>query len=334
MKACQISPVAADGALHRVDLPRPVPGQGEVLVRVRAASLNYRDLLVAQNVYGATLERVIPLSDGAGEVAEVGPGVTGLKAGDRVAGAFYPDWVDGPITAGARVRSLGANMEGMLAEYVVLPAHAAIPIPDYLTWEEAATLPCAALTAWHALSVVANVRPGDTVLLQGTGGVSMFALQFARIMGARVIQTSGDAAKRARVAEMGADAVIDYKAEPDWDRPVMDLTGGRGADVVIEVGGPGTLERSFRAVRVGGTIVSIGFVGGGAEVNPRAVIGKSIRLQGLTVGSCAMFRDMNRALALHELRPVIDRVFPFEEAAAAYAHLRAGAHFGKIVIAI
>lgn len=334
MKACQISPRAADGALHFVEFPRPEPGAGEVVVRMRAASLNYRDLLVLDNMYGATTERLIPLSDGAGEIAAIGEGVKGLRVGDRVAGAFYPDWISGPISAQARARGLGGSVDGVLAEYVVLPAHAAIPFPAHLTFEEAATLPCAALTAWNAMTAAHPLRPGETVVLQGSGGVSVMALQFARLMGARIIHLSSSPDKCRRLADMGADETIDYTAEPDWDRRVGELTNGNGADLVVEVGGPGTLERSFRAVRVGGSIVSIGFVGGGDGINPRGVIARAIRLIGISVGSCAMFHEMNRAIGLHRLRPVVDEVFPFERAADAYAKLRAGGHFGKLVISI
>jgi NADPH:quinone reductase-like Zn-dependent oxidoreductase len=321
--------------LKAVELSEPVPGPGEVLVRMRAASLNYRDLLVADGHYGSGIpDTLIPLSDGAGEVVALGDGVSGLAVGDRVAGAFYPDWVSGPITAAARRRALGGSIDGVLAEHVVLPAHAAIPVPDHLSFDEAATLPCAALTAWNALAEVARVQPGETVVLQGSGGVSVMALQFARIMGARVIHTSGSAEKRARLTALGADHVLDHAAEPGWDRAVLDLTGGAGADLVIEVGGPGTLEKSFRAVRIGGRIVSIGFVAGGSTIDPRAIISRCIRLTGITVGSCDMFRAMNRAIGQNGKRPIIDRTYAFDEAAEAYRRLRSGGHFGKVVITI
>lgn len=334
MRAWQVNPAAGDGRLTQVSLPVPEPGPGEVVVRMRAASLNYRDLLVADNVYGSKATALIPLSDGAGEVAAIGAGVAGHARGDRVAAAFYPDWVSGPISAGSRARALGGSIDGVLAEYVRLPAHAAIPLPAHLTFEEAATLPCAALTAWNALVEAARIKAGDTVLLQGSGGVSVMALQLAKSMGARVIHTSGDPAKLERLRSLGADHVIDYKAMPDWDREVGRLTDGRGADIVVEVGGPPTLVRSFQAVRVGGTIVSIGFVGGDGAIDPRPLISRAIRLCGITVGSCAMFRDMNRALAQTGLRPVIDTVFAFGEAPEAYGRLRSGTHFGKVVVTI
>lgn len=328
-----LSPRAADGVLRSIERPVPVPGTGEVLLRVRAASLNYRDLLVADNVYGSAAERLVPLSDGAGEVAALGPGVTGLTRGDRVAGAFYPDWIAGPVTAAARARALGATMDGMLAEHVLLPAQAVIPFPGHLSFEEAATLPCAGLTAWHALRL-AGLRPGATVLLLGSGGVSVMALQFAKRLGLQVIQTSGSAAKRARLIELGADHVIDYRAEPDWDRRVLELTGGGGVDLVVEVGGPGTLQRSMRAARVGGDIVAVGFVAGGPGIDPRPLISRAIRLTGITVGSVEMFGEMNRFIADTGLRPVIDRVLPMTRAAEGYALLRGAGHFGKIVFRI
>lgn len=335
MKAVELKPKQGGGTLAMAERPVPEPGPGEVLVRVRAASLNFRDLLVMDHMYGALPETLIPLSDGAGEVAALGPGVANLEVGQRVAGAFYPDWITGPITAAARARSLGANMEGMLAQYVVLPAHAAIPVPDHLTDEEAATLPCAGLTAWNALFTEGALAPGQTVLLIGSGGVSVFALQFAKMAGARVIILSGDADKRARLSDMGADEVIDYRATPDWADEVMRLTGGQGADLVVEVGGPGTLERSLQSVRVGGTVVAIGFVAQeGAGVHPRLLIGKSVQLRGMTVGSCARFHEMNAAIAQHALRPAIGHVFEMEDHAEAFALLRRAGHFGKIVVRI
>jgi NADPH:quinone reductase-like Zn-dependent oxidoreductase len=334
VKAYEINPATADGVLRLVDRPDPKPEAGEVLVRIRAASLNYRDLLVADNAYGVSTNNLIPLSDGAGEIIALGAGATKHRISDRVAGAFYPDWISGPITAGNKKRGLGGTIDGVLAEYLVLGEDALIPVPQHLSFEEAATLPCAALTAWNALTEISRLRPGQSILLQGTGGVSIFALQFAKAMGAQVFHISSSREKLARLREMGADHVLNYRENPDWDSQVLSLTNGRGVDVVVEVGGPGTLERSFRAVRVDGSIVTIGFVGGGAEINPRMIIGRAIRLTGISVGSADMFNDMNRAIALHGLRPVVDEVFPFERAADAYAKLRAGRHFGKVVITV
>ena len=334
MKAAVLRPAAANGAIHFEDRPDPSPGPGEVVIRIRAASLNYRDLLVARNLYGSVAETLVPLSDGAGEVIGLGAGVVGLEPGNRVAANFYPDWTAGPITEAARRRSFGASIDGMAAEAVCVPAVSVVPIPPHLSFAEAACLPCAGVTAWNALRHCANVSAGDVVVLLGTGGVSMMALPLAKAMGARVIQTSGDKAKQARLGPLGADHVVDYKATPDWDREVLALTEGGGADAVLEVGGSATLPRSFRAVRFGGTVATIGFVGGSGPVDPRPVISKAIRFLGLTVGSAAMFGELCRAMALHELRPVIDRAFAFDALADAYAHLASGRHFGKIVVSI
>jgi NADPH:quinone reductase-like Zn-dependent oxidoreductase len=333
MKTYVLNLAAADDKLRLVDRPRPEPGPGEAVVRVRATSLNYRDLLVADNIYGLKVDTLVPLSDGAGEVVAVGSGVS-LTPGDRVTANFYPDWIAGPITAENKARGLGGSIDGMLSEYMCLRADAFVRIPEHLSFEEAATLPCAALTAWNALTEVSGLTAGQSVLLQGTGGVSIFALQFAKAMGARVIQISSSREKIERLRSMGADHIINYRNDPDWDKQVLALTNGRGVDVVVEVGGPGTLERSFRAVRVDGSIVTIGFVGGGTEVNPRAIIGKAIRLRGISVGSAAMFSEMNRAIALHAIRPIVDHVFSFENAPEGYAKLRAAKHFGKIVVKV
>lgn len=334
MKLYTVNPNTGGTPIIQTSRTAPVPGPREVLIRIHATSINFRDLLVVDNAYGKLADDLIPLSDGAGEIVAVGKEVTTRKAGDRVAGAFYPHWISGPITLENKAAALGATVNGVLAEYVVLPEQAAIPIPSHMSFEEGATLPCAALTAWNALTEIARVRPGDVVLLLGSGGVSVFALQFAKLMGATVIHTSGDAAKCARLRTMGADEVINYRETEDWDAKVLALTNGRGADYIIEVGGPGTLERSFRAIRIGGTIITIGFVGGGSQINPRPIISRAIRLEGLTVGSADNFVTMNRALDKHGIRPAIDRVIPFENAASAYALLRSGGHFGKIVIAV
>ena len=334
MRAFEIEPAATDGVLHAVGRPVPVPGPGEVLVRLGAAALNHRDLLVARNFYNAPPRRLIPLSDGAGTIVAAGPGVPKIRVGMRVAAAFFPDWLTGPITAAARARSFGADLDGMLAEYVVVPDHAAIRVPDHLTDAEAATLPCAGLTAWNALTAVGQIRPGMTVLLLGSGGVSVMALQFAKLAGARVIQTSGSAAKRARLIAMGADHVIDHAADPDWHRSVLELTGGQGADIVVEVGGPGTLVKSAKSARLGGTIACVGFMTEGPGLDPRLVVARALRLVGISVGSCAMFHDMNRAIAVSGMRPVVGHSLPMARAAEAYELLRSGGHFGKIALTI
>ncbi|QAA94213.1 zinc-dependent alcohol dehydrogenase family protein [Pollutimonas thiosulfatoxidans] len=314
---------------------QPEPGHGEVLIRVHAVSLNFRDLLIADGSYGrGTKANVIPVSDGAGEISAVGPGVTSLRVGDRVVGAFFPDWTAGDITEAAVSSSLGGSVDGMLSQYVVLPERAALKFADHLSYEEAATLPCAALTAWQALVDIGRVNAGQTVLLQGTGGVSIFALQFAQAMGATVIQTSSSNDKLERVRQMGARHTINYRDTPEWSQEVRRLTDGRGVDLVVEVGGAGTLEQSLQAVRVGGTVATIGLVSGVGDINPLPLISRAIRLNGVYVGSHAMFAAMNKAISAHQIKPIMDRAFSFEQAADAYAWLRSGSHFGKVVITI
>ena len=334
MRAYEVrQPIGPEGVALNPDRPPPEPGHGEILVRVRAASLNYRDLVIAKGAYGRGAKpNVIPLSDGAGEVTALGPGVTRFEIGDRVCGAFFPDWTAGAVTAEAVARALGGSVDGMLAEYVVLRETAAIAAPAHMTFEEAATLPCAALTAWNAVSEIAKTRPGQTVLLLGTGGVSLFALQFAKLHGARAILTSSSSDKMALAKALGADEVINYRETPEWDKQALDMTGGRGVDLVVEVGGANTLERSIRSTRLGGVIAMIGFVAGGGQIDPRLLVPRSARLQGVYVGSLEMFGAMNAAIAEAKLRPVVDRAFPFEEAQQAYRHLESGAHFGKVVV--
>lgn len=330
MKAYLFDPAVA-GGIRLIERPVPAPGAGEVLVRLGAAALNYRDLLVARGFYGAAQGAVVPLSDGAGTIVAAGAGVDQRRIGQRVAGAFFPDWIDGPVTAAKRARSLGAQLDGMLAEYALLPAHAAIPVPEHLSDIEVATLPCAGLTAWHAVTGAAGLRPGHTMLLQGAGGVAVLALQFARLMGLRVIQTASTAAKAAVLRDLGAHEVL---VGAEWSDQVRGLTGGLGADAVIDIGGPGSLAQSVQAVKVGGTIVSVGFAGEGPGIDTRHIVGRAIRMIGITVGSCTMFAEMNRAIGQSGLRPVIHRVFGMAEAQAALDCLEAGGHVGKIVIDI
>jgi NADPH:quinone reductase-like Zn-dependent oxidoreductase len=307
---------------------------GEVVVKFHAASLNFRDVMFAQGVYNprATFP-AIPLSDGAGDVVEVGEGVTRWRVGDRVCPIFMQGWVEGPATAEKNKTSLGGGGEydGVLRERGVFQEEALVRIPEHLSYEEAATLPCAAVTAWHALSVFGKVQAGETVLTMGTGGVSIFALQFAKAAGARVIATSSDEAKLARLREMGADEVINYRKTPDWEKEVLRLTDGVGVDHVVEIGGAGTLNQSVASARVGGKVGLIGVLTEGA-FNPTAVLMKSVTLQGIFVGSREMFEGMNRAIAVNKLKPVIDRVFGFDEVRAALEHMASGKHFGKIVI--
>ena len=320
-----------------VDKPEPQPGPGQALVRIRAVSLNYRDLLLKWGTYLEPAVRpVIPASDGAGEVVAVGQGVTRVKPGDRVAPTFFQNWTDGEPPQRAGLRSLGAgNVDGVLAEYVVADAEALVHLPEHLSFEEGATLPCAAVTSWHALFPQGGLKPGQTVLVQGTGGVSIFALQFAHLAGARILITSSRDEKLERARKLGADELFNYKKSPNWEEPVLARTGGQGVDHVLEVGGAGTFPHSVRATRVGGHIALIGLLTGNrAEVDPKLAESKKLRVQGVFVGSRAMFEDMNRFITQHRVRPVIDQTFPFAQAREALAHMEAGAHFGKIVITL
>lgn len=334
MKAYELKAMTGpDGLILNVERPEPEAGHGEVKIKVHATSLNYRDLLVASGRYPAkTDSTLIPLSDGAGEVVAVGAGVTRFKVGDRVAGTFFQGWSGGAVSAEFTARALGGAVDGMLAEYVVLPEDGVIHTPDYLSYEEAATLPCAGLTAWNAVVESGRIRAGETVLLLGTGGVSLFALQFAKLQGAHVIIASSSDEKLARAKALGADTLVNYRTTPDWEKEVVKATQGRGVDLVVEVGGGGTLERSIKSVRVGGTIAIIGVVAGPGQVEPRTIIAKAARLQGIFVGSAEMFTAMNRAVAQAALKPVIGRTFTFDEARLAYDYQSSGSHFGKIVI--
>lgn len=334
MRAYLIDSTDGIDAIKRVDLPDPVAKPGEVLVRVRANSLNYRDLGITRGGYARNDKRpVIPLSDGAGEVVAVGEGVTRFEVGDRVVANFFREWVAGEVTEREMWSSLGGGIDGTLCELVALPERAWLPIPAHLSFEEAATLPCAAVTAWQALVSLGRVKAGDAVLTLGTGGVSVFALQFAKLHGATVIVTSGSDEKLERAKGLGADFGINYKTNPEWHEEARRLTGGRGVDQVIEVGGPGTFERSLAATAVSGRVSLIGVLTGGAgAVNPMTALFNRITVQGIYVGSVEMFAAMNRAIEAAKLRPVIDRTFGFDEAVDAYRHLKSGAHFGKVVI--
>jgi NADPH:quinone reductase-like Zn-dependent oxidoreductase len=334
MRAYRLPQGTGIDALVEVDLPRPKPGPLQVLVKVAACSLNFRDLAIALGTYRMPVKpNLIPLSDGAGEVVELGVGVTRVKVGTRVAGCFFQRWIGGPMTADTAASALGGSIDGMLADYVVLEEDGVVALPAHLSFEQGATLPCAAVTAWHALAEHARIVAGQTVLVQGTGGVSIFALQLARLMGAQVIATSSSEEKLARAKALGATHGVNYKAVPEWHEAVVALTSG-GVDHVVEVGGPGTLARSLRAIRLGGKITLIGVLSGAAEINPMLIFSRRANLQGISVGSAQMFTAMNRAIAASGLTPIIDKVFAFDEAPAAYRHLQSARHFGKVVIRV
>jgi len=333
MKQWQIPAFGID-SLDLVEKDSVQPAAGQVLVKVHAVSLNYRDLMVVQGRYNPKLAMPrVPCSDGAGEVLAVGAGVTQWKAGDRVAGIFMQNWLDGRTSAAKQKGALGGDIDGMLATEVVLPEQGLVRVPAHLSYAEAATLPCAAVTAWNALFTTANTQPGDTVLIQGTGGVSIFALQFAKMAGARVLGTSSSDAKLLRARSMGLDAGLNYRETPDWEKWALEQTGGEGVDLVVEVGGADTLGRSLKALKHGGTVAQIGVLSGANDgVDIRPVLVKQIRLHGVYVGSRAEFVTMNRAVSLSKLKPVIDTVVPFGEAREAFRHMEGAGHFGKIVV--
>ena len=328
------SPTGID-ALTIAEADIPQPARGQVLIRIHACSLNYRDLMVATNTYGrATIPpNLVPLSDGAGEVAAIGADVTRVAVGDRVAAIFTQAWIGGDMHKGDEKTALGGDVDGMLTEYRLLDQAGVVKLPDHLSYEQGATLPCAAVTAWNALYGLRRLAAGETVLILGTGGVSVFGLQFAKAAGARVIATSSSDNKLRRIRQLGADETINYKTTPEWQAEILRLTGGRGADHVVEVGGAGTLPRSIASAARGGIVSLIGVLTKG-EINPMPILGGGVIVRGLLVGSRDMFEAMNRVLALHRLEPVIDRVFPFEQAKDAYRHLESQAHIGKVVIRV
>jgi NADPH:quinone reductase-like Zn-dependent oxidoreductase len=298
--------------------------------------LNFRDLAITRGQYmgGPISANVIPLSDGAGEVVAVGSAVTRFRVGQRVAGTFFRGWIDGPPPR-ERLVALGMPpADGVLAEYAVFAEADAVAVPDHLSSEAAATLPCAGVTAWHALFEHGRVAPGETVLVLGTGGVALFGLQFARLAGARVLAISSSDEKLARARTLGADGCVNYRSHPEWEHEVLKLTDGRGVDHVVEVGGAGTLNRSIASVATGGRIALIGVLTGPAAVNPYGLLGRNASIQGIFVGSRGHFERMNTAIAGNRLEPVVDRVFGFDEAPAAYRYLESAAHFGKVAIRI
>ena len=333
MRAWQISSFGID-SLEFVDRPTLVPGPGEVLIAVRAISFNYRDLLMVTGRYNPKLRLPrVPCSDGAGEVVAVGEGVTAWKPGDRVAGIFMQNWLDGTLTPPRAKGALGGDIDGMLTENVVLKETGLVPIPEHLSFQEAATLPCAAVTAWNALAA-GNLKPGGTVLIQGTGGVSIFALQFARIMGLRVLGISSSYEKLQRAIGMGLDVGLNYRDHPEWERWVSDQTGGEGVDLVVEVGGVGTLPRSLKAVRIGGTVAQVGVLSEVAEpFSISTILHKMVRIHGIYVGSRRDFVEMNKAISLAQLRPVGEE-FPWTQAREVLHRMEEASHFGKLVLTV
>ncbi|MEW6018680.1 MAG: NAD(P)-dependent alcohol dehydrogenase [Pseudomonadota bacterium] len=336
MRALHVSKPWGLDELKIVESPDPSPGPGEVLVRMRAVSLNYRDLMMVHGMYGrgpATDGPIIPFSDGCGVIEAVGEGVTRVKPGDRVATMFFQGWISGPPTLEKALTALGAPIPGAGRELAVFSQEGVSKVPDFLTDEQVATLPCAALTAWRALFEDGDLSPGDTVVLQGTGGVSIFGLQFAKAAGLRAVVTSSSDEKLERARALGADHLVNYRQVPEWSKPVREATGGVGADFIMEVGGQGTIEQSLKAIRIGGHIAIIGVVAqGGSGINPAVLIGNAARMQGVFVGSRDMFEAMCRAIDLHRIAPVVDKVFPWTEVRAAFEAMQAGEHFGKIVL--
>jgi NADPH:quinone reductase-like Zn-dependent oxidoreductase len=317
------------------ELAEPRPGPDEVLVKLSTASLNYRDYMMATGTYNPKLKRpLVPLSDGVGVVSEVGKAVTRFKTGDRVAGCFFQKWIEGPPSRYKNNSALGGAMDGVAREFAVFSEEGLVAVPASLSDVEAATLPCAAVTAWHALFGHSNSAPGDTVLLQGTGGVSIFALQLAVAAGMRVIITSSSDEKLARAKRLGAHATINYKTTPDWDVEARKLTAGEGVDHVVEVGGGNTMAQSLRSIRTYGAISVIGVLSGGTgpAFNPSSILVSSARIQGIYVGSRDMFERLNRAIELHRIKPVIDKVFPWTDLKAALHYMQSQQHFGKICL--
>ena len=317
-----------------VERAEPEPTANEVVVKFHSVSLNYRDLMFVKGVYNPKARLpAVPFSDGSGEVVAVGANVKKWKVGDRVCPIFTQTWLDGSLSIEKRRTTLGAgDLDGVLREFGTFDENGLVEVPGHLSFEEAATLPCAAVTAWNALVVSGNLKAGDTVLILGTGGVSIFALQFAKMHGARVIVTSSSDQKLTKAKNLGADEIINYTKAPDWDKEVLRLTNRIGVDHVVEVGGAGTLSKSLNSVRIGGHVAMIGVLAGAGEFDPRSVLMKAVRMQGILIGSRRMFEEMNSAIVGNRLKPVIDKTFAVSEASEALKYMESGSHFGKIVI--
>lgn len=333
MKVVEIPQYGIDN-LRVVERDTPQPGHGQVLVKMKAASLNYRDLVTVLGAFGTLYKLpLVPLSDACGEVVAVGPGVTRVKAGDRVASMFFQKWLAGALTREGQASAIGGSLDGVWRDYALLSAEGVSKVPSHLSDAEVATLPCAALTAWRSLVVEGDLKAGETVVVQGTGGVSIFALQFAKAAGAEVILTSSSDEKLARAKALGADHLVNYKQTPDWSKAVREITDGRGADHVVEVGGAGTLEHSLKSIRLGGHVSIVGVLSGPVkDLQIGMVMGANAKVKGITVGSREQFEAMCRAMTLHKIKPVIDKTFPFAAAKEAFTTMMGQGHFGKIAI--
>ena len=335
MKVYEIQEFGVDN-LALVERDEPTPEATEVKVKFHAASLNYRDLMMVKGWYNPKLKTpLVPFSDGAGEVVEIGGDVTKFKVGDKVMPIFMQGWHDGGIDYQKARTALGGDTDGVLREFGTFDENGLVCIPDHFSFEEAATLPCAAVTAFHALMECGDLRPDDSILLQGTGGVSIFALQFASVTGNRIIITSSSDEKLEKTKDLGATDFINYKETEDWDKKVLELTEKQGVDKIVEVGGAGTLQKSINSVKVGGYIAVIGVLSGKGEIDPTPILMKSVNLQGIYVGSRQMFENMNQFFCQHDhIKPVIDKTFAFDQVKDALKYMESGEHFGKIVVKI
>ena len=334
MKAIRLTTSGDQPTLTLQEEPQPTPGRHEVLVRVHAASLNFRNQAILDGNYGGPVKNnVVPLSDGAGEVVAVGADVTRVQVGDRVTANCAVHWLGGPYLAEYQANSIGFSLDGMLAEQVLLHENALVQLPAYLSYVEAASLPCAAVSAWSALHIATPLQPGQTVLIQGTGGVALFGLQIARMFGARVLAITSSDEKAEKLKALGAEAVVNYRALPDWDREILRLTHGQGVDKVIDIAGEATIVKSAASTRIGGEIGVVGFVSGvGGGLPPMHILQRSLKIAGIAIGPRTSFEALLAAMAVSEVRPVIDQVFPFAEYPAAYRRLASGNHVGKVVV--
>ena len=334
MKAVRLTAPGSLDGLTLGEEPTPTLERRDVLIRVHAAALNFRDTLTPKGTYPGPLKaNGIPLSDGAGEVVAVGPGVHRVKVGDRVAANCQSQWIAGPLLPEYRQHAIGFTDEGMLTEFALVHENAIVALPDYLSYVEAATLPCAAVSAWSALTVGTPLTPGQVVLVQGTGGVALFALQIARMFGARVLAITSSSAKAERLTALGAEAVVNYRETPEWGQAILDLTKGLGVDKVVEIGGEKTIQQSAACARIGGEIGLVGYVSGfGGGLPPISIMVRGLLLKGVSIGPRVTFEALLSAMATAEMRPVVDSVFPFADYKAAYRHLDGGSHVGKVVI--